>query len=180
MSSSEFCSTDCTVSNLGTPSFDKLSKTGLIDWILGGTLFEELLSKLRNGGVSDQGTVQIYAGYSTLNQKLDKIHSVTAPQIIATTNTRYVKKMVDCTALIQVFGTVHPLLPLPWNDDPARMRDWAQRLCTVFHAPGVNQIEQMTFALTCVDHEGLDQPLILGSHFDHLNDLQWPEVFCIY
>ena len=110
MSDAEFYSRECTVSNLGTPSFAKLSKTGLINGILDRTLFEELLLKLRNGGVSDRGTVQIYAGYSTLNQKLDEIHSVTAPQIIATTNTRYVEKMVDCTALIQVFGTVHKLL----------------------------------------------------------------------
>ena len=50
----------------------------------------------------------------------------------------------------------------------------------MFKAAGVNRIEQMTFALTCMDHEGVDQPLILGSHVDHLNDPRWPEVFCIY
>ena len=122
----------------------------------------------------------MYAGYSTLNQKLDEIHSVTAPQIISSADTRRVNQMVDFTSLIEQFGEIHPNLPLPWKDDSARTRNWAQRLCTEYEVVGINRIEQMTFALTCVDPRAHVEPIILGSHVDHLNDPLWPEVFCLY
>jgi hypothetical protein len=179
LGSAEFCQPDCAVSNYGTPSFEILNREGLIDEILDQHLFGELLAELEHGAVSDRGTVQSYSGYSTLNQKMDSTHSVTAPQIIASTSERSIKKMVQCTSLIKSFCGLHTL-PQPWDDDPERTRDWAQRLCDEFNVEGSNRIEQMTFALTCMDHDEGNKPLILGSHVDHLNDPRWPEVFCIY
>jgi hypothetical protein len=167
------------VSNQGTESFSKLSSSGLVDKILDQKLFEDLEEELKTKGCSDRGSVQRYAGYATMNQKFDDIHSITAPQMIVSMDEVYVEKMVDFTSLIKLFCQEFDL-PMPYSDDSVRTEDWSQRLCSEYNVGGVNLIEQVTFALTCVDTSTGSPPIIFGAHVDHLNDPQWPEVFCIY
>jgi hypothetical protein len=167
------------VSNQGTASFSILSDSGLIDKILDERLFDDLQEELKTSGCSDRGSVQRYAGYATMNQKFDDIHSITAPQMITTMDEVYVEKMVDFTSLIKLFCREFDL-PLPYSDDSVRTADWSQRVCSEYNVGGVNLIEQVTFALTCIDTNTDSPPVIFGAHVDHLNDPQWPEVFCIY
>ena len=106
------------MSNQGTDTFKSLSATGLVDSILSETLFDDLMVQLKGkNGQSDRGSAQLYAGYATMNQKFDEIHSVTAPQMINSMNEVYVKKMVDYTSLIQLFCSKFGL-SCPYNDDP--------------------------------------------------------------
>jgi hypothetical protein len=152
--------------------------SGLVDKILSEDLLSELLAEYKKRGRSDRGSAQKYAGYATMNQQFDDIHSITAPQIIASPRTS-VQRMVDFTSLIKLFcAQFH--LSQPYSDDSARTKDWAQRLCDELELHGINLIEQCTFALTCLDTEEGQEPMLFGSHVDHLNDPQWPEVFCIY
>jgi hypothetical protein len=167
------------VSNQGSASFSHLAQSGLVDKILGGTLLDDLLVELAKTGRSDRGSVQRYAGYATMNQKFDDLHSITAPQMINSMDAIYVKRMVDFTSLIKLFCSEFDL-PCPYSDDPDRTKDWSQRCCDEYKVEGVNLIEQVTFALTCLDDDTSKHPIIFGSHVDHLNDPQWPEVFCIY
>jgi hypothetical protein len=167
------------VSNYGSHSFSRLSKTGLVDSILDDKLFADLQAELVKTGRSDRGSVQRYAGYATMNQKFDSIHSITAPQMIITMDKVYVQKMVDFTSLIKSFCREFKLTD-PYSDDPIRTHDWSQRLCREHKVDGENLIEHVTFALTCLDSDASTTPIIFGSHVDHLNDRQWPEVFCVY
>jgi hypothetical protein len=168
------------VSNQGSKTFQKLDATGLVDSILSDELFQDLLNQLKKkNSQSDRGSTQLYAGYASLNQKLDDIHSVTAPQMINSMNASYAKKMVEYTSLIRLFCSEFDV-PMPYSDDPARTKDWSQRLCDVFEVDGINLIEQVTFALTCLDDDTNEAPLLFGSHVDQLNDQHWPEVFCVY
>ena len=167
------------VSNRGTPSFTKLESSGLVEKILDEQLFSDLQAVLDSSGCSDRGSVQRYAGYATMNQKFDDIHSITAPQMIVTMTKSYVQKMVDFTSLIKLFCGEFDL-QCPYSDDSVRTKDWSQRVCDEYNVVGVNLIEQVTFALTCIDTEPGEPPIIFGAHVDHLNDPQWPEVFCIY
>ena len=167
------------VSNYGTDTFNALSSTGLVDSILSKDLFDDLLKELKQKGRSDRGSVQRYAGYATMNQKFDTEHSITAPQKIGSMTKAYAEKMVAFTSLIgefcQKFG-----LEVPYSDDNIRNTDWAQRLCGMFGVEGKNTIEQCTFALTCLDSDDGEEPVLFGAHVDHLNDPQWSEVFCVY
>ena len=167
------------VSNKGTATYSKLSESGLVDKILDQKLFEDLRQDLKTCGRSDRGSVQRYAGYATMNQKFDDIHSITAPQMITSMDEVYVQKMVDFTSLVKLFCQEFDL-PCPYSDDPIRTADWSQRLCSEYNVGGVNLIEQVTFSLTCLDSDAGSPPIIFGAHVDHLNDPQWSEVFCIY
>ncbi|MFT5185361.1 MAG: hypothetical protein ACI84C_002506 [Flavobacteriales bacterium] len=168
------------VSNQGTDTFKSLSATGLVDSILSESLFDDLMVQLKGkNGQSDRGSAQLYAGYATMNQKFDDIHSVTAPQMINSMNEVYVKKMVDYTSLIQLFCSKFGL-SCPYSDDPKRTKHWSQRVCDEYKVDGVNLIEQVTFALTCLEDNTTESPLLVGSHVDHLNDPHWSEVFCVY
>ncbi len=168
------------VSNHGSATYNNLSSTGLVDLLLSPDLFDDLLKELKKKGRSDRGSVQRYAGYaSTLNQKFDEDHSVTAPQKIGSMTEEYVEKMVAFTSLIGEFCREFSL-GVPYSDDGTRNTDWAQRLCGMFGVKGKNTIEQCTFALTCLDVGSDEEPLLFGAHVDHLNDPQWSEVFCVY
>ena len=92
------------VSNQGTATFSSLSDSGLVDKILDERLFDDLQEELKTSGCSDRGSVQRYAGYATMNQKFDDIHSITAPQMNTTMYEVYVENMVDFTSLIKLFG----------------------------------------------------------------------------
>jgi hypothetical protein len=167
------------VSNYGSPSFTRLSSTGLVDSILDDKLFADLQAELVKTGRSDRGSVQRYAGYATMNQKFDSIHKITAPQMIISMDEVYVKKMVDFTSLIKAFCAEFQLQN-PYSDDPVRTSDWSQRICSEHEVEGENLIEHVTFALTCVEGDTSTTPIIFGAHVDHLNDPRWPEVFCVY
>jgi hypothetical protein len=143
-------------------------------------LFQDIFKQLKKkNSQSDRGSAQLYAGYAYLNQKLDNIHTVTAPQITLSMNAWYAKKMVDYTSLIRVLCSEFNV-PMPYSNNPLRTADWSQRLCEVFEVNGVNLIEQLTFALTCLDDDTNMAPLFFGSRVDQLNDQHWPQVLCIY
>jgi hypothetical protein len=51
-----------------------------------------LLSSIKRDGKSERGSGQIAAGYASLNIQLDEEHSVTCPQILASTTPDLVQK----------------------------------------------------------------------------------------
>lgn len=156
---------------------------------LPGLAIEEKKSEFQqmqrfNSLPSERGNKTIYAGFAAQNQKMDTDYGVTVPQMVSSTTSLEVQRMIAMTGMMRALSKSAGF-ECPFSNNPTRSARFSQYLVDHFGLVGENLIEHKTSALTSAARHsaaGNDQDFNVGAHLDKLNCPlpNWNIVFTLY